>query len=311
MSIRISIVICTYNRSELLKGCLQSLYEQSCDSAQHEVIVIDNNSTDDTRKVFESYIGYPNFHYCFEQQQGLSHARNRGLSEAQGQYIAYLDDDVLVPPTWIAKALELIQTEQPPLDGFGGPLHPFYTSPKPEWFEDRYAIQMGGKNKTYFLHPGHSFIGANMAWDRELLRSIGGFRVDLGYIEYLGEETDAFTRAWHLKPAARFLHSPDLSLRHWLPPQKMLLSYRIKRNIVSGLFLFQISGPKSFKARFLYSLNKLFGLLKGMIKALLVFKKYPLWQKWVYCEWSPRMVYFGELCGSLGIKPTKNLFRKS
>lgn len=313
MSVCLSIIVCTYNRADLLKGCLQSLSEQSCDSAQYEVIVIDNNCTDETHQVFESFAGSSNFLYFLEQQQGLSHARNRGLAEARGQYIAYLDDDVLAPPIWVAKALELIRTEQPPLDGFGGPLYPFYTSPKPDWFEDQYAVQMGGKNEPYFLQPGHSFIGANMVWDCELLRSIGGFRVDLGYIgeiEYLGEETDAFIRAWQLKPNSRFLNSPDLSLKHWLPSEKMRLSYRIKRNFISGLYLYQMLDLKSPLKRCLHLFSKLFVLIKGLIKALFVLKNYSCWQKWIYCELSPRMVNLGEFCGGLGVGPAHLLSKK-
>ncbi len=105
---------------------------------------------------------------------GLSNARNKGLAEAKGEYIAYLDDDVLVQPQWVEKVIFVIE-KYPHLDGCGGPLYPFYTTPKPDWYEEAYDVQMSRK-EIYFLAPGHGFIGANMVWDRKFLESIGGFQ---------------------------------------------------------------------------------------------------------------------------------------
>jgi glycosyltransferase involved in cell wall biosynthesis len=297
----------------MLKRCLLSLYEQTCDLVQYEVIVIDNNSTDQTHTIVDEFLGYPNFRYYLEIQQGLSYARNRGLTEAKGLYIAYLDDDVLAPPEYCGTAIGLIEKTQLHLDGFGGPLFPFYTTPKPDWFEDQYAIQMGKKGEPYYLEPGQSFIGANMVWDQKLLKLINGFRVDLGYIgdvEFLGEETDAFIRAWQQKASARFLNSPDLSVKHWCPPEKMTLSNRIRRNFNVGLSRFKISGPRVLRIRLVYVFQNLYNFLKGSIRAILNFWKYSLWQKWVFCEWSPQLIYLGEACGALGLQQSKKLSKR-
>jgi len=83
--IGLSVIICTYNRAELLKNVLQDVCEQTLADSEFEVIVVDNHSTDQTRAVAESFSQrYPNIRYCFEAQQGLSHARNRGWREARG-----------------------------------------------------------------------------------------------------------------------------------------------------------------------------------------------------------------------------------
>jgi len=297
----------------MLAGCLPSLYEQTCDLSQYEIIVIDNNSTDKTCMIVDKFLGYPNFRYYFEERPGLSNARNKGIAVAQGSYIAFFDDDVIVPPDFISTAIGLIDSSLLHLDGLGGPLFPFYTTPKPDWFEDQYAIQMGKKGEPYYLEPGQSFIGANMVWNRELLILIGGFRVDLGYIgdvEYLGEETDAFIRAWQLKPSACFLNSPDLSVKHWQPPKKMTLSNRMRRNFNIGLSRYKISDPRTPRFKMAYFFQNLYNFLKGNIRAVLNFWKYHYWQKWVFCEWSPLLIYLGEACGVMGLKQSGKISKR-
>ena len=88
----ISVVVCTYNRADLLASVLQSLCEQTLNCSHYEIIVVDNNSGDNTRAVTEDYCRrYPNVHYYLETSQGLSNARNHGWQVAKSKYVAYLD----------------------------------------------------------------------------------------------------------------------------------------------------------------------------------------------------------------------------
>ncbi len=83
MSTFISVVVCTFNRANMLATILQSLCEQSIETSEYEVVVVDNNSTDDTREVVDEFHRcFSNIRYCSESKQGLSHARNRGWREA-------------------------------------------------------------------------------------------------------------------------------------------------------------------------------------------------------------------------------------
>ena len=94
----ISVIICTYNRAELLSTALQTLCEQTTNKSRYEIIVVDNHSQDNTHAVFEDVRHrYPNLRYCMEKRQCLSHARNRGWRESQGIYVAYIDDECKVP----------------------------------------------------------------------------------------------------------------------------------------------------------------------------------------------------------------------
>lgn len=301
----ISVVICTYNRAELLKGCLDSLAAQTADPSTFEVLVIDNNSNDGTYQVVEGYKRLSNLRLLREEKQGLSHARNRGIQEAKGDYIAYLDDDVLVPPEWLKILTNLILINQPSLDGLGGPLFPFYTTAKPSWYEDEYAVQMGTRKEPVFLKPGQSFIGANMIWNKNTLESIKGFRPEFGYVgnlQTLGEETDAYNRIWDLNPNARFLFSPELHIEHWVPPEKMTLSFRLNRYFNQGLTNYRISAPVRQNNTILLSFTKTVDLIKQFGKAILSITKYDRWQKWVFCELAPVVSIWGEIRGILGLK---------
>ena len=99
--ILISTIICTYNRADVLKICLEKITLQEADPAIFEVIIIDNNSNDHTADIVKTFIsnytGQISFHYFLEKKQGLSAARNRGLKESTGMYINYIDDDAMIP----------------------------------------------------------------------------------------------------------------------------------------------------------------------------------------------------------------------
>src|SRR5271165_3469739 len=100
----ITIVICTFERSERLAKALSSLSVQVLpDSVEWEVLVVDNNSRDKTREVVEEFCRqYPGrFRYTFEPEQGKSCALNRGVGEARGDIVAFTDDDVTLEPTWL------------------------------------------------------------------------------------------------------------------------------------------------------------------------------------------------------------------
>ena len=302
MMMILSIIVCTYNRDFLLEKCLKSIANQDYDKSKFEVIVVDNNSTDNTKNVILPFLNNPRFKYTLERNQGLSLARNKGLELAMGEYIAYLDDDTIIPEDWVSNCFELIKNI-PSLDGFGGPLYPFYTTEKPKWFEDKFVIQMGTQSTPYLLKYGHSFIGANMVWKTDLLKSIDGFNIKLGYIgnnELLGEETDAYYRAWKLKPDAKFLLSPNLKIFHWVHPKSMKLLYRVNRYYKAGLTDYHINHFYMKKKKIMIMKNTFLRFLKGITKSIIKITNYNDFRKWVYWEFSPHFFYLGVICGCLG-----------
>ena len=128
----ISIVICTYNRPDLVAQVLATLAEQDAPRDSYEVLVIDNASPQDIAGVVASFDGrIPGLRCIREGQVGLSYARNRGWREARGEYVGYVDDDCKLPTEWVSTALEVIRDVHPIM--FGGPYRAFYMTPRPRW----------------------------------------------------------------------------------------------------------------------------------------------------------------------------------
>jgi len=173
-----SIVVCTYNRSAILRSCLDSLAEQTIPADRYEVIVVDNNSTDSTGIVATDFAQrYPHFRDITESKQGLSHARNRGWKEAVSDWVAYIDDDAKASPQYGERLLHII--EHYPFDCFGGVYTPWYKYGKPRWFKDEYASNITVQDHTGILSRGYAS-GGNFVIRRSLLEKFGGFQPGLG-----------------------------------------------------------------------------------------------------------------------------------
>src|SRR3569833_3717564 len=102
--VKVSLVICTYNRAVYLPNALKSIQQQTAKPNLFEVVIVDNNSTDNTALVAKEYIdANPGIdcRYCFENKKGLSFARNRGIEEARHEVISYIDDDAILVNTYI------------------------------------------------------------------------------------------------------------------------------------------------------------------------------------------------------------------
>lgn len=187
VEMKITVIVCTLNRCQSLAKTLESVGASVLpDSVEWEVLVVDNNSTDQTREVVEDlrrrYQGV--FRYVFEPQPGKSFALNRGIREARGDVLAFTDDDVIVEPTWL-------QSLTAPLSdgtwaGTGGrTLLPQSFSP-PRWMALEDPFNLGGVLAANFdLGDGPCELkrapyGANMAFRKEVFQKYGVFRTDLG-----------------------------------------------------------------------------------------------------------------------------------
>ena len=110
----ISVIVCTYNGEKVLPDCLISLANQNIDKRLYEVIVVDNNSNDNTQKVVKEIMQeHSNFRLLFKREQGLGHARNLGFNRAKAEYVAYIDDDARTPQDWLEKSLRIIEEKKP------------------------------------------------------------------------------------------------------------------------------------------------------------------------------------------------------
>ncbi|MFL6278625.1 MAG: glycosyltransferase, partial [Vicinamibacterales bacterium] len=132
-----TVLIATYNRAELLDETLQYLERMRVSPRlQWEAIVIDNNSTDQTRAVVERHHStFPvSLRYLFEPVQGRSSALNSGIKAAQGRVLAFTDDDVRVADGWLDAAVTTLADDQSIVYA-GGPVRPIWEVAPPPWFD--------------------------------------------------------------------------------------------------------------------------------------------------------------------------------
>jgi glucosyl-dolichyl phosphate glucuronosyltransferase len=183
----ITVVLCTYNRSQSIGKALESILASIVPSSvEWEVLVVDNNSKDDTRGVANEFCArYPGrVRYLFEARQGLSNARNSGIREARGQIIAFTDDDVTVDPTWLQNLTAHLQDGT--CAGAGGRVRPPKNFVPPNWLTLDGSI-MDSSGVLALFDDGSIAgelkkppFGANMAFKKGLFEKYGGFRPDLG-----------------------------------------------------------------------------------------------------------------------------------
>ncbi len=238
----ISVVICTYNRANLLNDLLQTVCQQTLPPSAYEVIVVDNNSTDETPAVCRSYAErYPNVHIYVELQQGLSYARNRGWQEATGTYVAYVDDDCKVTAEWLTVAQAVIEDVAP--DVFGGPYLAFYNTPKPAWFKDEYGSHTPYDGPTKIAGPPDELHGGNLFLRRELLAQVGGFNPQLGMVGgqvAYGEETALLRYLCAIMPEILVYYEPTLIVHHLVRPAKMTWRWLIPSEFTKGEYVYHV-----------------------------------------------------------------------
>ncbi len=231
----ISVTVCTFNRANLLGECLASLCSQTLNRSKFEILVVDNNSTDQTRRVVEGFTeNHPNVRYLHEPKQGLSHARNRGWREAKGEYVGYFDDDSRAPDRWLELAHRIIVERGPHI--FGGPYYPFYESPKPHWFKDDYQTGHNGPEPR-FLSKGEWLSGTNIFFKRQLLEDLDGFRPDHGMRGYTlgyGEETAVIVQAREQIPDVKIFYEPEMNVYHLVPERKVQWGWNLARSFSVG-----------------------------------------------------------------------------
>jgi glycosyltransferase involved in cell wall biosynthesis len=182
---KITVLICTYNRCESLRKTIESVAAQRfTHPVAWEILVVDNNSNDETRRVVDSFQSeYPErFRYILEPKQGVSHARNAGVRSARGEIIAFIDDDETADPTWLETLTSHLHSGD--WAGTGGRVCPTSGITLPDWLKTDSWFAKGplasfdaGPDTRQMNEPP---FGANMAFRKDVFVICGLFRTDLG-----------------------------------------------------------------------------------------------------------------------------------
>ena len=139
----ITVAICTFNRAESLRLTLDSLTGiQVPGDLSWEIVIINNNSTDHTDDVIGEYVGRLPVRREFEPRPGKSNAQNRAMDVAKGDYIVWIDDDVLVDAGWLTAYMEAFR-RWPEAAVFGGRITPRYEAPVEKWVIESEAVLHG------------------------------------------------------------------------------------------------------------------------------------------------------------------------
>lgn len=229
-----TIIICTYNRAELLADCLESLTEQTGAEADWSVLVVDNNSPDDTATVAESFRGrLPGLRIVTETQQGLSFARNRGFREATTDWVVYLDDDAKAAPDFVARAHWMMEHTDYPF--FGGVFLPWYRYGRPHWYRDAYGSNKLKHSAVTTLRGDEYASGGIMAIRRDLLERYNGFHTGIGMaggkVGY-AEETELQERI--RRDGYQVGYDPDWIIYHVVAPYKLNVDWFFKSAFALG-----------------------------------------------------------------------------
>jgi glycosyltransferase involved in cell wall biosynthesis len=225
--IRITVAIPTYNRAGLLRQTLAGVTRQDFPADRYEVIVVDNNSRDDTRAAVAAFAAArPTPRHVLETRQGLDHARNRAIAEARGEIVVFADDDILVEPGWLhALTAPLLADTARRIGAVGGEVIPVFPDGLPPWIAEWHA-PLAFRADAGPLSPLQTPMGANLAIPKWVFATHGSFSTTLdrqGKALFSGGDGEMIRRLrvagleiW-FAPAARVLHR--------LPASRMTFRY--------------------------------------------------------------------------------------
>lgn len=231
----ISVILCTYNRDKYLYNVLKSIAENDFDPASYEIVLVNNNCTDNTEAECQRFQhDFPEVIFrCFrEKQQGLSHARNRGIQEAKGDVLVYVDDDALVNREYLKTYADFFASH-PDIDAAGGPIIPKYETEEPEWMSHYIKMLLTGYkyngDQVKEFAPNDYPGGGNAAYRAAVFHQVGLFNVDLGRKGnslFGSEEKDIFDKMRTL--GMRIYYLPTAILYHLIPETKLSDTYLIR-----------------------------------------------------------------------------------
>jgi len=289
----ISIIIATYNRSIDLTLCLDDIFKQKQDgNFTFEIIVADNNSTDNTKDVVLSFEKkYPGqVQYIFERKQGKCNALNAAIAIAKADIIAFTDDDVRVDQQWLISLAACFQAQH--CDGVGGRILPVYPPQTPGWIKENISLLSGpivfydhGTGTKEYQKPAYEFLGANFAFKRQVFEDCGLFRTDIGPGKgTFGDDTEFVGRAF--RSGKKLFYCGEALVWHPVDIKRTTLKYIAQWNIGLGRYRVIVDEQGVIKPSLVYWFGipryLIAQILKNMINvAISIFNKKEFLKAWV------------------------------
>ncbi len=226
----ISVVICTYNREKFLPEALESLSKQTANRQDFEIVIVNNNSTDQTEPISQNFIKqHPelNIVYTIEPNQGLSYARNKGIATAKGDIIAFIDDDAIARNDYVEQ-LQGHFDNYPEYGALGGKVIPIYGEgeAEPPWMSKYIQgvvskVDYGNETKPFTKkYPA----GCNMAFRKSVFKKYGTFNTDLVY-----RSDDKYIFHMMKSHGVKVLYVPEVFVNHHID------AYRIQPEFIDKI----------------------------------------------------------------------------
>lgn len=231
-NLKIAVIICSYNRADYIINAVESLYQQTLPKEAFEVLVVDNNSIDNTGELVQDYITSHddlNLHYLTESRQGASYARNTGAAFAKAPLLCFMDDDAVAEKDYLERIINFFNSH-PEANGLGGRIIPNYIPKEPKWMSYYVSSMVGNfdysKTVTEFK-PGKYPLESNMIVRKKDFDAINGFNTALpgvkGTLRIGGEGKDFFLRLQ--ERGARIYYDPAVIVHHIVEVKKLTPHY--------------------------------------------------------------------------------------
>lgn len=224
--VKVSVVVCTYNRADRLPLCLDSLARQTLDASAFEVLVVDNNSTDRTPDIVRAAAAArPNVRGLTEPRQGAALARNTGLSAAAGEVCAFIDDDAIAPPDWLERYERAFAAVTPDTVAIGGEINALWEAPRPPWLTNNllpYLSACVSFDRTpRYIDQRQWIIECNCAYRRETFLQYGGFTAALGRRGTSLVSGENLVNKIMQARGLRIFYEPSIVVDHLIPAARM------------------------------------------------------------------------------------------
>ena len=288
MGTTICICICTYRRPSLLQRTLDELLRQETDGRFGiRVVVADNDREQSARRVVEAFGRRAPFPvtYRVEPERNIALARNASVEAADGDYVAFIDDDEFPTPRWLASLLSTCEASG--VDGALGPVRPWFEHPAPTWLLRSRLCERPEHRTGALMHWRRTRTG-NVLLRREILHDLTPpFRP---MFVNGGEDRDLFQRL--AERGRRFVWSNEAVVYELVPPSRCTRSYLVRKALLRGQNERSLLSPKSI-AKSLVAVPVYALMLPVLLPTHALFMRYLV----------RLMDHAGKLLGAVGIKP--------
>jgi glucosyl-dolichyl phosphate glucuronosyltransferase len=248
-AVDLTLLVCTFNRRADLREMLETALAQENDGTfTYDVVVVDNNSTDDTPQVVQEFVsrGHANLRYLVESRQGKSYALNTGLAALSAPLYTIADDDFVLPPNWVKTIIETFRAN-PDVSFVGGKVLPLWQGAVPSWLTRQHwsAVALADYGDApFYANQQRRLCLLACSFRAADVQAVGGYHPSLGVSkDSIGgvEDLEILERLWNAGRQGRYV--PLLWFSHKVPTSRMTKTYHRRWHTGHGRFYAVLRDP--------------------------------------------------------------------